>query len=85
MKAKKRRRPDGKGPYSAKSARIWWYRMQMGGVAVECFESLVGAKEWVRSPAMSLRGRVPWRVCVTRKGLKECVTAIRMIDANTAC
>ena len=85
MKAKNRRRPDGKGPYSAKSARIWWYRMQLGEVAVKCFESLEGAREWVLTPAMSLRGRVPWKVCVRKKGFRECVTALRRIDYNTAC
>jgi uncharacterized protein (DUF2384 family) len=53
-------------------------------VAEECLGTPKAAKAWVRSPAFALAGRVPWKLCVSRKGLQECVTALRRIDYNIA-
>jgi uncharacterized protein (DUF2384 family) len=67
-----------------KAARLPGYRNQMIDVAAECLGGSKAAAAWVRSPAFALQGRVPWRVCVSRKGLLECVTALRRIDYNIA-
>ena len=70
--------------FAPKANRLAWYRTQMIHVAEECLESKAAAQAWVRSPAFSLRGQVPWKVCVSKKGLQECVTALRRIDYNIA-
>ena len=70
--------------FGSKADRIKWYRVQMIHAAERCLESQAAAKAWVLSPAFALQGRVPWRVCVSRKGLQECVTALRRIDLNIA-
>jgi hypothetical protein len=70
--------------FASKAGRIGWYRSRMIHVAEECLESKAAAKAWVKSPAFALQGRVPWRVCVSRKGLQECIVALKRIDFNIA-
>jgi hypothetical protein len=86
---KQKRKPKQK-PGRVGSGTTEWNRLAdlefrspgLTGSSPDIESGTAGAKEWVKSPSQALQGRVPWKVCVSRKGLMECVTALRH-RANT--
>jgi uncharacterized protein (DUF2384 family) len=71
---------------ASRSSRISWYRTVMLDAAEDCLgASAEAALVWAKSPAFGLGGRVPWRVCMSRKGCEECVLLLRRIDRNISC
>jgi hypothetical protein len=52
--------------------------------ALETFESGRGALNWLTSPEISLRGRVPIEVARTKKGAKEVLVLLKRIDYGIA-
>ena len=53
--------------------RLW-------GLALQVFENPAGAREWLKSEEIGLKGRVPLEVATTEAGAREVETALKRID-----
>ena len=53
-------------------------------MARQVFEDPVGAREWLKSPEIALRGRSPLDVSTTEAGAREVETLLRRIDYGIA-
>jgi uncharacterized protein (DUF2384 family) len=48
--------------------------------ALDCFESVDGAADWLVCPAFGLKGKIPVQVARTTKGKKDVLTLLARID-----
>jgi putative toxin-antitoxin system antitoxin component (TIGR02293 family) len=72
-----RRFTSAESDHIMRFSRLW-------ALALQVFENPVGAREWLKSPEISLHGRVPLDVSVTEAGAREVETLLKRIDYGIA-